>query len=316
MFRVVIVFAAVCLLVPAVLGEDKSTELVPGEGFIEVTGGQVWYRIVGGGECTPLLLLNGGPGASSVYLTPLEALADDRPVIFYDQLGSGKSDWPLDTTLWTIEHFVAEIAQVREALGLEEIHLYGHSWGTMLATDYVLSRPDGVVSLVLAGPALSVPRSISDADSLLGTLPDSVQKAIRLHERDGTTESPEYQSALWVYYGQFFARRQPWSDELDSTFSHVNSAMYRYMWGPSEFTVNGTLCDYDRTARLGEITTPTLLTAGEFDYCTPATVRYYQSLIPGAEFALVKNCAHLTMHDDPEADVQIIREFLDRVEGE
>ncbi len=315
MNRMIIVFVAVCFMAVMALGADRSTDLVPGEGFVEVTGGKVWYRIVGSGERTPLLLVNGGPGVSSVYLTPLEALADDRRVIFYDQLGCGNSSDASDTALWTIERFVGEIAQVREALGLDEIHLYGHSWGTMLATDYILSRPTGVKSLILAGPVLSAPRWVNDGNSLLGSLPDSVQKVIRHHEREKTTDSPEYQAALMVYYGQTWMRKQPWPDDVNSALEQMNMAMYGYMWGPSEFTATGTLSDYDRTDRLGEITIPTLLTAGQYDQAIPATVEYYQSLIPGAEFALLENCAHLGMHEDPETDIRIIREFLAKVES-
>lgn len=315
MYRMIVVFFAISFITVMAWSADPSSELEQTEGFIEVTGGKVWYRIVGVGERTPLLVLHGGPGASSVYLKPLETLATDRPVIFYDQLCSGNSPGPFDTTLWTIERFVEEIDQVREALGLKQIHLYGHSWGTMLAVDYILDRPAGVSSLVLASPALSSPRWFHDADSLLGTLPDSLQEIIRYHEREKTTDSSEYQSALMVYYGRFFARRQPWSDDLNSTFAQLNQAMYKYMWGPGEFTGTGTLGDYDRTGRLGEITIPTLLTAGQFDQATPATVKYYQSLIPGSEIAILENCGHLPMHDDPVADVMIIREFLDQVES-
>jgi proline iminopeptidase len=109
-----------------------SHTLSPGEGFVDVSGGRVWYRVVGSGRGTHLLLLHGGPGVPSLYLKPLEGLADERPVIFYDQLGSGQSDHPKDSSLWTIERFVKEVGQVRKALGLDQIHLYGHSWGSML----------------------------------------------------------------------------------------------------------------------------------------------------------------------------------------
>src|SRR5262245_15456277 len=110
-----------------------SHTLSPGEGFVDVTGGRIWYRIVGRGPGTPLVLLHGGPGVPSVYLKPLEALADERPVVFYDQLGSGQSDRPKDNSLWTVQRFVEEVGEVRKGLGLNQIHLYCHSWGTMLA---------------------------------------------------------------------------------------------------------------------------------------------------------------------------------------
>ena len=117
------------------------------EGYINVPGGRVWYRSVGpdsGSEGrTPLLCLHGGPGFTHNYLEPLEALADQRRVVFYDQLGCGRSDRPDDETLWTVERFVEELVQVRAALGLDRLHLFGSSWGGMLAMQYVLDRqPD------------------------------------------------------------------------------------------------------------------------------------------------------------------------------
>jgi pimeloyl-ACP methyl ester carboxylesterase len=63
----------------------------PHEGFANVPGGRVWYRVVGTGPGTPLLLLHGGPGMPSYYLSSLAVLGKDRPVIFYDQLGAGRS---------------------------------------------------------------------------------------------------------------------------------------------------------------------------------------------------------------------------------
>ncbi len=124
----------------------------PGEGFADVPGGKVWYRVVGTGRGTPILLLHGGPGVPSNYLNPLAALGDDRPVVFFDQLGTGHSDHPKDQSLWTTERYVREVAAVREALGLKEVYLYGHSWGTILAAEYMYTRPAGVKGLIFASP--------------------------------------------------------------------------------------------------------------------------------------------------------------------
>lgn len=129
MKRLIFVLVIISYLIVAALSCGQSNSLSPGEGFIKVTGGKVWYRIVGSGSNTPLLLLHGGPGVPSFYLKPLQGLAEDRPVIFYDQLGCGRSDKSSDTSLWTVEHFVRELGEVRQALNLDEIHLYGHSWG-------------------------------------------------------------------------------------------------------------------------------------------------------------------------------------------
>ncbi|MGH9660012.1 MAG: alpha/beta fold hydrolase, partial [Bryobacteraceae bacterium] len=158
------------------------------QGWITVEGGAVWYKIAGAGERTPLLALHGGPGYPHDYLAPLEALSDERPVVFYDQLGCGRSGRPQnDPSLWVVERFVRELARVREALGLGRVHLFGHSWGSMLAVDALLDGARGVDSLVLASPALSIPRWLSDAARLRLLLPAHVQAVLEGHEAAGTT---------------------------------------------------------------------------------------------------------------------------------
>ncbi|MDR4988525.1 MAG: hypothetical protein RG741_06785, partial [Bacteroidales bacterium] len=66
--------------------------MIAKEAYIEISGLKLWYGITGRSNNTPLLLLHGGPGLSSHYLNPLGELANDRPVIFFDQLGGGRSE--------------------------------------------------------------------------------------------------------------------------------------------------------------------------------------------------------------------------------
>jgi proline-specific peptidase len=130
------------------------------EGRLDVPGGRVWYRRLGAGDATPLLMLHGGPGAGSDYIAPLgEALAADRPVVLWDQLGCGRSEQPDDTSLWTLDRFVAEVDAVRDALGLDRIHLFGQSWGGWLAIEYVARGTTGVERLVLASTSASAART-------------------------------------------------------------------------------------------------------------------------------------------------------------
>jgi L-proline amide hydrolase len=311
-FKLIILLAAMAVAVTVV--PMRAGELMSKEGFVDVDGGKVWYRIVGSGPGTPLLVLHGGPGVPSYYLKPLAALGDERPVVFFDQLGCGHSPAADDTSLWTIYNFVKQVGDVRRALGLNEIYLYGHSWGTILAAEYMFTKPQGVRGLILASPALDIPRWGHDAERLLTTLPDSVQEAIHRHEADGTTDSPEYQNAVMTYYYKFLARRQPWSADIDSSFAQINQALYNYMNGPSEFTLTGTLQNYDCTAHLHELTIPVLFTAGEFDEAVPSTVTYFKGLVPHAEMVTFKGCGHLTMQDDSVHYVAAVREFLDNMD--
>ena len=302
-------------IVAVFLAACSDAGLAPKEGYIDVEGGKVWFRIVGSGNATPLLLLHGGPGAPSYYLQPLERIATDRPVIFYDQLGAGRSTAPADQSLWTVERFVSELAQVRTALGLDEVHILGHSWGSMLAMDYMVTEPEGVVSLVFASPALNVARWTDDARKLLKALPDETRAVIERHESEGTTDAPEYQEAVMAFYKMYLSRSDPWPPELMATFEGLNTELYGYMWGPSEFTATGTLKNYNREPDLPKLDLPVLFTAGRFDEATPETVENFRSMVPGAEIQIFEDSAHLTMLDEPDAYAESIRNFLNKVDG-
>ncbi|MDD4256092.1 MAG: proline iminopeptidase-family hydrolase [Methanofollis sp.] len=290
---------------------------LPHEGFADVPGGRVWYHIAGAEESgTPLLVLHGGPGCTSDYLEPLAALGG-RSVVFYDQLGCGDSDRPDDPSLWTLERAVDELAAVREALGLDRVHILGQSWGTMLAVEYMLThRPDGVESLVLSAPCLSASRWAADGRRYLQALPDDHREAILRAEEAGSYDGPAYQEAMTAYYRRHVCRTDPWPDCLMRTFERLNTDIYLQMWGPSEFTITGSLGDFERAGRLHEIAVPALFTCGEFDEATPATTAYYHHMMPGSEIAVFEGAAHEHHLEATAAYLAVVREFLDRAESQ
>ena len=107
----------------------------------------------------PLLCLHGGPGGTHLPLEGLGQLSEQgRRVVYYDQLGSGDSDRPDDPSLWTVETYVEQLRSVRDGLGLDEVHLFGTSWGGMLALEYAFTEPPGLKSLILNSTPTSAPR--------------------------------------------------------------------------------------------------------------------------------------------------------------
>lgn len=301
------------LLILLFAGCSKEKELAEGQGYIDVDGGKIWYRVVGKGNKTPMILLHGGPGVPSYYLKPMSELGSDRKIIFFDQLGCGKSDHITDTTLMTVDHYVEEVAKVVNHLGLKEYYLFGQSWGTMLGTEYYLKHPEGIKAVILSSAAISIPRWLKDADSLISLLPDSVQQAIRTNEKNKKYDAPEYKRGVQMFYEKFVARKLPWSADIDSCFMQIGK-QYEYMNGPSEFTIVGPLKTFDRTDRLHEIKVPTLFITGEFDEAAPNTIRYYQSLVPGAKLEIISNAGHLTMQDAPELHNKAVADFLNALE--
>lgn len=290
------------------------------EGFVPFRGLRTWYRVVGDGEHEgklPVLLLHGGPGATHDYLEPLEALAETgRRAIFYDQLGCGRSDLG-DQSLWTVETYVAEVDAVRDLLGLERIHLFGSSWGGMLAMEYALTQPDGLESLVVASSPASMPQWVEETARLRSELPADVRAVLDRHEAAGTTDDPEYEQACEVFYRRHVCRAPEWPDSVLRSFQFVSEhgEVYRHMNGPSEFHVVGTLREWDITGRLGEIDAPTLVVSGEFDEATPAINRTVSDGIPGAESVVYPGTSHMAHVEDTEGYCRLLDHFLTRVEA-
>jgi len=291
------------------------------EGFVPFRGFNVWYRIVGEREASgklPLLCLHGGPGVPHDYLEPLEAMAETgRRVIFYDQLGCGNSDHPHDPSLWSVGLFVEELATMRRALGLDQVHILGNSWGGMLAQEYALTQPEGLASLVLHSSLASSHQWVSEANRLRAELPPDVQATLLQHEAAGTTDDPAYEAAMLVFYRRHVCRTDPWPECVNRAFAKLGEdpEVYHTMNGPSEFHMTGLIKDWDIRDRLGEIRGPTLITSGRYDEATPLIAETIHRGIAGSEWVIFEQSAHLAHVEEPERYNRVLGDFLDRVEA-
>lgn len=159
------------------------------EGYIEFRGYRTWYRVVGEPADLPgkrpLVFLNGGPGVPwpDRYRMLDDLVASGRPVVLYHQLGCGRSDWPDDPSLWSVDLFVEELGVLRKTLGLDVVHLFGLSWGGMLALEYALTQPEGLLSMTLVGAPVDVPLFAEEARRLRADLPAYTQKVMDRFEK-------------------------------------------------------------------------------------------------------------------------------------
>lgn len=287
------------------------------EGYIPFKGYKTWYRVVGEKEESgklPLVCLHGGPGVGHDYLEPLEAMAKTgRRVIFYDQLGCGKSDQPDAPDMWTIELYKEEIDVVRAYLGLETIHLLGQSWGGMLAMEYTLTKPKGLASLIVASSPANLDVWVEEANRLREMLPPEVQQTLLKHEAAKTTDTQEYADAVDVFYKRHVCRMDPFPDYVKRTFDNVGQ-VYLTMNGPSEFHVIGTMKGWNIESRLSEISVPTLLTSGRYDEATPMIMESINKKISGSKWVLFENSAHMAHAEEAELYMKVLDEFLTEVE--
>jgi proline-specific peptidase len=281
------------------------------EGFVDVTGGKVWWRRYGEGDQMPVLILHGGPGSSSFYMEPLaERLGRHRPAIVYDQLGCGRSDHPDDDDLWTVDRSVEELDEVRSALGLNRCHLLGHSWGGWLAIDYMARQPSGIVKLVLASTSASIPQFMAEAQKLIDAMPEPYRTTIQELGAREEYDNPDYLAAVDVFYHLHLCRMDPWPDAMRKGEKTSSTRPYQVMNGPTEFDVIGRLATWDRTADLGRIDVPTLITVGRYDEITPACAQTIHEGVRDSRVVLFENSAHAAHLEEGERYAQGVEEFL------
>jgi proline-specific peptidase len=291
------------------------------EGYIPFKGYQTWYRIVGEKEepgKLPLLCLHGGPGACHDYLESLDAMADTgRRVIYYDQLGCGNSH--IDQSkpeMWTVDLYVEEVDVVRQALGLDRIHLLGQSWGGMLAMEYMIRQPKGVASVTIASSPASMIQWVEEAAKLRDELPPEIQATLVRHETAGTTSSDEYQQVMLEFYNRHVCRIVPNPEFVQRSFAKMAQypEVYNTMNGPSEFYVIGTLKNWDIIDQLGKINAPTLVTSGRYDEATPLIAETVHKGIPGSKWVLFENSSHTAHVEEADRYLQVLGDFISQHE--
>jgi L-proline amide hydrolase len=295
---------------------------VASEGFAPFDGRQTWYRIEGelDGGSAPLVTLHGGPGATHDYLLSLVDLArDGRAVVFYDQLGNGRSthlpERMGDGAFWTPALFVRELHNLVKHLGIaSRHHVLGQSWGGFLAQEYALTQPPGLRSLVLANTAASFPDFLAEANRLRAELPPDIEATLQRHEEDGTTDDPEYMEACTVFYGRHVCRLPEWPPEIVCAFDAIEAdpTVYHTMNGPSEFHVIGSIKDWQAKDRLGEIRVPTLVVSGRHDEATPALQEALVAGIAGSEQAILEESSHMPFWEERERFMSAVGDWLAR----
>jgi L-proline amide hydrolase len=294
-----------------------------GDGHVEWDGHRTWYRVEGDLDGKPpLVCLHGGPGVPHDYLESLGAITrSGRAVIFYDQLGCGRSDRVTDATpdFWTIDLFKRELVELTNALGIAaRYHVYGQSWGGMLAIEHAFTHPAGLRGLILANSLSSTELWCKEAARLRADLPEDVQRVLDTHEEAGTTDDAEYVEATMVFYQRHLCRLDPFPDELMRSFMALmeDNRVYSSMWGPSEFTCTGSLGTWDVTDRLHEIDVPTLILSGRHDEATPEVVRPIHEGIAGSEWVVLEQSSHSPHVDEKELTLDVVERFLERADGD
>lgn len=279
---------------------------------IDVDGHHVIAYSYGTGKDV-LFCVNGGPGLPCDYLRDSHSCFIDQGfrVVAFDQLGTGRSDRPSNSALWTLERYVHETETVRKALGLGQVHLLGHSWGGWLGIEYALNHGDALASLILSSTVADMPQLRAELDRLRAALGPETVAMMQRHEAEGRFDHPEYVAAITVLNYRHVCRLADWPAPVLRSLNDWNMEPYGAIQGPNEFLYIGNIRHWSRLADLHKITVPVLITVGQHDEQTPACALEMKLRLPNAELHVFPNSSHLPFYEDPELYYPVLRNFLE-----
>jgi pimeloyl-ACP methyl ester carboxylesterase len=246
-------------------------------------GYRLYYEVHGDPSSEPLLLLEGMGGDIPGWGRHLNALARELRIISYDLRGNGRSDKPDERV--TMKTFVDDTEGLLDHVRLRSAHVYGQSFGGMIAQELALAGSDRVRSLILAATHPGVrhvvrPRSKAPKD----------RPWLALYSPAFVRDQPER-----LAEHRRVARSNPQP-------SHAARRQWEAMQG---FEV------YDR---LPNIRVPTLVLHGTDDLTVdPENARLLASRIPGARLALLEGAGHVYHWERPEEASRVVLEFVREV---
>jgi len=282
---------------------------------------KVWTKRFGNNTKIKILLLHGGPAMTHEYMECFETFFQRQGFEFYeyDQLGSYYSDQPKDSSLWTVDRFVEEVDQVRQAIGADSSNFYilGNSWGGILAMEYALKYQKNLKSLLVANMVASAPEYAKYAEDVLAKqMKPEVLAEVKELEAKKDFANPRYMELLMPnFYKEHLCRLTDFPDAFNRSMKHANGEIYTMMQGPSEFGISGRLANWDIKNRLKEITVPTLMVGAKHDTMDPKAMEEQSKMVKKGQFLYCPNGSHLSMWDDQKVFMTGVIKFIKDVDS-
>jgi proline iminopeptidase len=271
---------------------------------ISIRDASLFVKVIGKGY--PLLLMHGGPGLDHMTLLPLQPLAEQFTLIFYDHRCNGRSEGA-DITSMTWENLTADADALRQYLGFDQWAVLGHSFGGMVALEYALRYPQSLSHLLLmdtCGDA-HVQYNAPEILAKRGYSAAAVQAAHRFY--NGRLTPGEYFPTVMKFSKAYFYHFSLLGLVRDMVFGpHVKFRPETTIFGFSQLYPGWTVMD-----RLSEIHVPALVLAGSHDFLFPPE---HQTILadqlPNAQLELIERAGH-NPHMERSAEViEIVKRFL------
>lgn len=251
------------------------------------------------GDGPPLLLLHGFTGSSATWEPHFAALGERFSIIAVDLIGHGRSEVPADPARYRMERCVEDLVALLDALGIDRTMLLGYSLGGRVALHLTLDAPERVSRLILESASPGIPDSAARADRVRAdeALADKI-------EREGLATFIDMWERLPLFASQAQLSPEIWERQRTARLASNATGLANSLRGMGAGAMEPVV------DRLGEISVPTLLIAGELDgkYC--ALGRQMAAAIPGARLAIVSDAGHAVHLEQPDAFDRLVVDFL------
>jgi proline iminopeptidase len=258
-----------------------------------------------GGNGIPLLVMHGGMGLDHTYLQPwLDPLGSDRPVIYYDHRGNGRSaaeashDAPL-----TLDTLSADADALRASLRMPRVIVFGHSFAAAIAIAYALRFPACTAGVILCNPALSVEHL--------------AQAAERHHARFTPAQADAFNRAFAGHIEGDDDFGRMWATILPLYFHDPKLSAMSTMLRDTRFRAKAFLDFVEHFAKVGDlapavaqITVPVLWIDGEHDWIRADASAAFAQTLENVRHESLSRSGHFPFVEENERFVAVASEWI------
>jgi proline iminopeptidase len=315
-----IIFLLVIVFFVSTAGNAQSFPESQTDGkYYTVNGYKLWTVSFGKGD--PLFFIAGGPGGSHYGLRSFDSLSATNTLIYFDNLGRGKSDTAKNVKEYSIERDIEDLEGLRKAMGFSTINILGHSYGGVVAQGYAIKYSSKVKHLILANTFHSYLMWQENDDNsnheIKTNYPEVWDELMKAREKGAVSSDSIHQliygrvpyGFLYAYNPQNFLSRgrKPYPNPM-------NTKVYYQMVGKDgDFIVGNDIGNFDFRKDLTNLKMPILIIAGRYDrVAVPWMQVKYKEYCPQAQFVLFEKSGHNPQVEEPAKEFLLIREFLNK----
>ncbi len=283
------------------------------DGYIHAENAELYYREAGQGQ--PIIVLHGGPEFSHDYLLPdMDRLCyPSFRLIYYDQRGRGKSTSSATPEALSIQSEIDDLDALRNDFHFDSLALLGHSWGALLAMEYAIRHPDRVSHLILMNIC---PASYDDYMRFEQEFRE--KNYANAQELEALEHTPKYQEGDPKTYADgnriFFRTTLRRPEHLERLIKNIMQGFTKQGILKSRKIAERLMDEtclsngYSLLPKLKQISIPTLVIHGDYDFVPLACAGHIAEAIPGARFVLLKDTGHFAYIESPD---EVRREIVE-----